>query len=68
MLKTSFSDIIDKSSKVSVGDPKQANPAFLVLAPLGKNPFSKTTTFAVGNLFLNSIAAESPTIPLPTMA
>jgi hypothetical protein len=31
--------------------PKQANPAFFVLAPCGSNPFSKTITFYFVKLY-----------------
>jgi hypothetical protein len=32
--------------------PKQAKPAFFVLAPVGKNPFSSMTILNEGTVFL----------------
>jgi len=43
-----------------------ANPAFLVLAPVGNNPLSKITIFFSG-CFSNTFAAtDKPTIPKET--
>jgi hypothetical protein len=47
--------------------PKQANPAFLVLAPDGKKDRSNNTTLAEGRAFLSVIVANKPTIPAPTI-
>ena len=46
--------------------PKQAKPAFFVLAPCGSNPFSKTIIFDFGKRSFKRIAQFKPTIPLPT--
>jgi hypothetical protein len=46
-------------------EPKQANPAFFVLAPHGSEPLSTTIIFSVGFCSLRCIAAFRPTIPLP---
>ena len=54
--------------RISETLPKQANPAFLLLAPLGKIPFSNTAILALGCFSLNVKAQLSPTIPLPIMA
>ena len=47
--------------------PKQAKPAFFVLAPWGKTPFSSTKILAEGKRSRNARAACKPTMPLPTM-
>jgi hypothetical protein len=47
--------------------PKHAKPAFFVLAPCGKNPFSKIIILAVGNFSRYARATCKPTMPLPTM-
>src|ERR1700744_1923130 len=46
-------------------EPKQANPAFFVLAPVGRKPRSKTVTFNDGCWVFNRRAALRPTSPLP---
>ena len=47
--------------------PKQAKPAFFVLAPCGKTPFSRIKILAAGNRSRNANAVCKPTIPLPTI-
>jgi hypothetical protein len=56
------------SDKISEILPKQVNPAFLVLAPCGKIPFSKTTIVDLGCFSLKERAQLNPTIPLPITA
>ena len=64
---TSDSEWFCKSSIISVILPKHANPAFLVLAPEGRDPFSKIKILDFGNFSFNLNAQFSPTIPLPTI-
>ena len=49
----------------SVKEPKQAKPAFLVLAPLEKSPRSKIAILALGFNLRYSRAQNIPLIPPP---
>jgi len=48
--------------------PKQAKPAFFVLAPFGSIPFSNTIILLLGCNLRNCSAVEIPTIPDPIIA
>ncbi len=48
-------------------EPMQANPAFLVLAPVGMSPLSRTMIFRFGWSSLREMAVLRPTIPEPMM-
>ena len=52
---TSSSECDFKSEIISETLPKQAKPAFLVLAPCGKIPFSRIKILASGNRSLSRI-------------
>ena len=54
-----------ESSINSVKDPKQAKPAFLVLAPFENNPLSKIAILALGFNLRYSRAQNIPVMPPP---
>jgi len=58
-------NILAISALISVKVPKQAKPAFLMLAPTGQLPLSRMRIRYKGNFSLNVHAAANPFIPEP---